>query len=553
MKRFLLLFILVLFFLSSGSISYAQSRPVVKTKQILVTFKKQPKAIELLNLAKTKKRSKLKFGITGTKTLVYEVLDADINSALEELRLDPSIENATVDAKLDLLYIPNDPAIKSTPIPGKPQIQWNMYNLNLAGNSRSAWDVSRGTPPATVAILDSGVDSTHQELSGKITSLVDCTLNNCSTVSSMTADPQNLDASHGTHVAGIVGAATDNNFGMAGSGFNTQMMIIKIRNVQGDMLISYFVNGIRYAADHNVKIINMSLGSLSANLDQAIIAQINDALNYAWNKNVLLVAAAGNCGWGISHHSTSGDPCDVFDITGNFVRHAVNEKFYPAAGPNVISVGALDINNNLAPYSEHNEVQNAQIGNWVTLAAPGGMFSSSGEKEYGIASTWPGNQYFYNLGTSSAAPHVSGIAALILAVKPTLSNQQLKNLLEQTSNHNIIPGKTNFGMIDPLAALDATDIPSPTNIIVPSKTPTPTPTRTPTPIVPTNPASPTASVPAGGKMGDGNNDGRVDGIDYVIWLNHYGLNASGAVNGDYNLNGTVDGVDYVVWRNNFGS
>ena len=564
MRRFFQLFLIILLLLIIRGDSYAQIRRETKSKQLIVTFRQKPKAADLINLSKRKRKSRLKFALANTNSMVYEPVSGDVQGAIEELATDPVVESAVADRILDLLYLPNDLTLKATPNPGKPRLQWDMFNLNLAGTGRTAWDISRGSSQVIVAVLDSGYDSIHEDLAGKFVTLIDCTTGPCHPVSSMTADSNDLDDSHGTHVAGIIGASTDNTTGMAGSGFNTAMMGIKIRNANGEMLVSYFVNAIRYAADQGARIINMSLGSLEGNLDGPVISQINDAVSYAWSKNLLLVAAAGNCGWDTSHHRTSGDPCDIYDANGNFIRHAVNEKFYPAASANVLSVAALDINNLLAPYSEHND---ATAGNWVSVAASGGMFATSSDREYGIASTWPSSSYYFNLGTSAAAPHVSGIAGLIWALKPTLSNFQLKTLIEQTANKSIAAGTTNFGMIDSVKALDSVNIPfntptrTPTRSPTPSATKSPTPTRSPTPFIsptrsvtpsrtptPINPTSPTAPA---GKPGDANGDNKVDGVDYVIWLTNYNKQAFGASRGDFNNSSFVDGLDYVIWRNNY--
>lgn len=493
------MFTLFCLFLNNRKVSYAQNRQELKTKQLIVTFKNKPRATDLISLTKNKKKSKLKYSLTGSNSMVFEATGSDLDQAITEMKNDPIIGSVVVDQKLDLLYLPNDPSIKGTPAPGKPQIQWDMYNLNLAGSGRSAWDISKGSAQTVVAVMDSGVDSSQEDLAGKLVSLVNCAGTSCQTVSSMTANPANFDESHGTHVAGTIGAATDNNKGIAGSGFNTPLMIIKVRNTNGEMLVSYFVNAIRYAADHNARILNMSVGALLANLDGPLIAEIDSALSYAWSRGVLMVAAAGNCGRPAASHQANGDPCDIRDASGNFVRHAVNEKYYPAANQNVISVAALDINNNIAPYSEYNDPSNPAIGSWISVAAPGGEFTSNANKEWGIVSTWPQNQYFYDEGTSMAAPHVSGVAALIWSYKPQLTNSQVKTLIENYSNHAVSPGKTKFGLVNALASLDSLGGPTPSQIPIVSNTPVPPVSRTPTPFVSRTPTpflskSPTPSL-----------------------------------------------------------
>ena len=548
MKRFLIfifIFILALPLTALPVSAQTTNRKNRKSKHLIAVFKEQPTAKNLLRVTSKKSKSKLKYGLSGTKAMVFEATTEDVEGALSELAADPDLQTVYEDRELDLLYIPNDLTFTNPPAPGKPHLQWNMFNAKFAGTGRSAWDVNKGSAGTVVAVIDSGVDSSHEDLSGKMSSLVDCTAT-CQVVPSMSVNPQNLNQSHGTHVAGIVAAATDNKKGVAGSGFNTNMMIIKIMDSQGAILTSYFSNAIKYAADRGVKVINLSLGSLEGNLDAPTIAAINSAVAYAWGKGAVIVAAAGNCGKPVSSHQAGGDACDIYDSRGNYLRHAANEKYYPAASPNVISVAALDINNQLAPYSEYNEP--AKTGNWITVAAPGGNFSTNSDKEFGIGSTWPGNQYFYDLGTSMAAPHVSGLAALIFAAKPSLSNAQVKSIIESSSIESVVAGKTNWGSIDALAALEAvsgvtpsltptspTFTPTPTDSI---KTPTPSRTRTPTP---------SSSF----KKGDANGDGRVDGQDYTIWRLHYNQTISGSRNGDFDGNGKVDGADYAVWHANY--
>ena len=574
MRRLLLIAINVLAFLLVREDSYAQKRKTPASKQVIATFKKKPLASDLINITQKSKKIKLKYSITNTNSLVYEAVDGDIPGAISELKASGKIETVVRDQTLDLLYLPNDLSIRATPAPGKPKLQWSMYNLNLAGSGQSAWDISKGSPQTVVAVLDSGIDSSHEDLAGKITALVDCTSGACRTVASMTANPNNLDDAHGTHVAGIVGAATDNNLGIAATGFNTKMMIIKIRDSRGEMLISYFTNAVRYAADNGAKIINMSLGSLADNLDGPVIVQINDAVNYAWGRGVLLIAAAGNCGRDASSHNSGGDPCDIYDVNGNFVRHAVNEKYYPAVSPNVLSVAALDVNNQLAPYSEYNNPVDTRIGNWISVAAPGGQFSTNADKEFGIASTWPLNSYYYLLGTSSAAPHVSGIAALIWAVKPALTNQQIKALIESTANPNIVPSKTKFGMVDAVKALNSGNVtltpPQTTPTITPTNFPTltpfptltiyPSPTLFPsvTPLIsplPTLTGSPTTNPSVTPQVSNthvpsltpSSCSGNPIASCYLIWVEEYtGIRNTRIT--DFNSDGNIDLVDYEIWR-----
>ena len=193
-RQLFILFFGFLLYLLSGSLVLAQNfqfqtesnkvfqgKPEVdslsknnKLNQIIVTFKKKPTAGELIKLSRKSKKSRLKYAITGTDAMVFEVSEGVIQESLNELRADTKVESAVVDKALDLLYIPNDPAIKATPAPGKPILQWSLYNLNLVGSGRTAFDISKGSSGVTVAVLDSQVDSSHEDLQGKFSSLVDC-------------------------------------------------------------------------------------------------------------------------------------------------------------------------------------------------------------------------------------------------------------------------------------------------------------------------------------------------------------------------------------------
>lgn len=550
MKKIFKLFALLIIFVISAAQARAQissslsfdkkikTGRIVPTR-IIVKYRETPKAEDLLRVSEIS-NSKLKYSLKNSRALVIETEKKNREQVIEDLSQDPAVEDVFYDRYLDILYLPNDSSILATPAPNKPQLQWNLFNLNFANSGTSAWDVSKGSASVVVAVIDSGVDSAHEDLQGKFSSLVDC-VSNCIVVSSMTSDPLDLNKGHGTHVAGLVAAATDNGIGIAGTGFNSKMMMLRVMDASGNMTVTSFVEAVQYAADHGAKVINMSLGAMADNLDAPTLTLITQAVNYAWNKGAVLVAAAGNCGWGIETHDPNGDPCDIYDIQGNFVRHAVNEPFYPAASPNVISVAAVDVNNNLAPYSQYNDPSDPKKGNWVTVAAPGGYFTTDQDKEFGIASTWPNDNYLYDVGTSMAAPQVSALAALIKTVNSGLNNAQVKSLIESTGNKNIVSGKTNSGLINPLGALQqAGGSPS----LTPFKSPTPISTLPPLPTVTTLP-SPTETVPTITPVACQNNPS--DSGCFNVWLQEFsGILATN--NTDFNSDGQVDLVDFEILR-----
>jgi thermitase len=230
--------------------------------------------------------------------------------------------------------------------------QWGMKKVEAP----AAWEVTKGSSSIKIAILDTGVDLDHPDLAGKIVANIDFT-------SSATADDL---YGHGTHVAGIAAASTNNGIGVAGLGYSSSIVSVKVLGDDGFGYYSWIAKGITWAADNGAKVINMSLGGTSAS------STLEDAVNYAWNKGAIIVAAAGNNG--------SSTP------------------FYPAYYSNTIAVAATDINDNLASWSDY--------GQWVDVAAPG----------VSIYSTLKDNGYGYKSGTSMASPNTAGLAALLYTV-----------------------------------------------------------------------------------------------------------------------------------------
>lgn len=299
------------------------------------------------------------------------------------------------------LYVPNDPFYGTA----KTQ-QWYIPSIH----ADKAWDLTKGTPSVLVAVVDSGLDLSHPDLQGQWV--------NGYNVLDPDSPPMD-DHGHGTHVSGIIAAALNNSIGVAGIAPNTKIMPIKAldRNGQGDDID--IATGIRWAADHGAKIINLSLGTApnpDGTYSQSPI--INDAIRYAINKGILLIAASGNDGSG--------------------------RISYPASSPGVISVGSLNISNTRSSFSNY--------GSTLGVVAPGESIIntlpvniSDPDLPYGIAS-----------GTSMAASVVSSVAALIWAVNPNWNkNQVISKLLSSTDD---IQGKgwtsqLGFGKVDALKAV----------------------------------------------------------------------------------------------------
>jgi len=342
---------------------------------------------------------------------------------------------------------PNDPFYT--------QYQWQLPHIGL----ETAWDTTQGKDSVIVAIVDSGVDLSHPDLASHVIQGRNVIAGNNT--------PED-DQGHGTHVAGIVGAMTNNHLGIAGIAWHVKLMPVKVLDSSGSGTSTQVATGVRWAVDHGARVINLSLGGKSSS------ATLRDAIDYAYAHDVLVVAAAGNA-------YQDGNP-----------------PIYPAAYPHVLAVAATDDQDRHASYSSS--------GPFVDVAAPGGDPSSNADQNdrHWILSTyWRGSNYAYAFlaGTSQAAPHVSGLAALLLSLNPRLSVDDLTQIITGTAVDVESPGRddlTGYGRINVAAAVAAVlSTPTPTKTATasptPTLTPTPTATETPSP-TPTLTPTPTASA-----------------------------------------------------------
>jgi thermitase len=262
---------------------------------------------------------------------------------------------------------PNDP-------PNDPRFgdQWGLNNTGQNGGTADAdidapeaWDIRTGSQDIIIAILDTGIDQSHEDLKDKL--LAD----NLNFSGSKTVDDR---YGHGTHVAGIAAAVTDNRLGVAGTCPACRLLNVKVLNDNGFGSWDAVAKGIVNAADRGAKVINMSLGGYSAS------KTVEEAVNYAWDKGAVLVAAAGN------DNTTS--------------------PLYPAAYDNVIAVAATDNQDQKASFSNY--------GGWVDIGAPGVSILSTAPDHRNRLWIW-GVKYAYGSGTSMATPFVSGVAGLVWA------------------------------------------------------------------------------------------------------------------------------------------
>lgn len=281
-------------------------------------------------------------------------------------------------AKFQALFWPNDPYWLQ---------QWGPRKIE----ADYAWNTTTGSSSVLVAVVDTGIDYSHPDLAPNYVPLgynwVNRGLPNYSN------DPLD-DAGHGTHCAGIIAAALNNNLGMAGIA-KVHIMAEKALNAEGEGFEDWLANGIIHAADQNAKIISMSWGGY---VDSQVI---HDAVKYAYNHGALLIAAAGNSNW--------------------------NVKAYPASYDEVVAVAATDQNDNKAEFSNY--------GDWIEMSAPGVEIYSTMPTYYVYLNDLGYSMNYASLsGTSMACPHVVGVAALVLSRFPNASRDWVRAQLRVTSD-----------------------------------------------------------------------------------------------------------------------
>ena len=270
--------------------------------------------------------------------------------------------------------------------------QWGLTQIQAP----AAWDVTTGSSDTTIAIVDSGIDLGHADLMEKIWVNDDETpgdgLDNDGNgkvddvngwdFANNDNNPQD-DHGHGTHVAGIAAAQTNNGKGIAGVSWGAQLMALKVLNAGGTGTYADVANAVTYAANNGAKIINLSLGGSDPS------SVLEDAVEYA-------------------HHHLG---CVVVAATGN----TSGAVLYPAKYAEAFAVAATDSNDQ--------QYWSSNYGPEVDVAAPG----------VSIYSTYLGGGYTYMTGTSMAAPHVAGLAALIWSACPSYTNDEVESRIEMTA------------------------------------------------------------------------------------------------------------------------
>jgi subtilisin family serine protease len=422
----------------------------VERKEILVKYKNGANIETVKNKVKSKlslKKFQLKKRMNRVKTDLIEIdQEDDINRVLDELKKDSNVLYAQENYKLYLDAVPSDQRFNE---------QWGLLNNGQVVSGEAgvpgidigatkAWDITTGSPNVIVGILDTGIDINHNDLKDNIFinpkeisgNGVDDDANgyvddvqgyDFANIDNTVFDGAAYDA-HGTHVAGIV-AASSNNEGISGVAPNVKILPLKF--IHGNYgYTSDAIEAIEYAKTMGVRIINCSWGG--TNYNQALLDEMQ-------NSGILFVCAAGNSGKDVS-----------------------TSPVYPACFelPNVISVAAIDNKGSIAAFSN--------FGGTIDIASPG----------VNILSTLPGNSYGYMSGTSMATPEVTGVSGLLIVSNTNISNQEIKAKIEANSTPQAqMTGKVSSnGILNAYSALTGTQVPLPS----PSPLPTPEPVPAPT-------------------------------------------------------------------------
>ena len=317
---------------------------------------------------------------------------------------------------------PNDPFVNS--LNGQSPLQWAPAQTQTI----QAWHLwqPKNSKPIVIAIVDTGVDDKHPDLTSMILRDAAGNVIGCNTLTvPFTLGPTTPDHPHGTHCAGIAAAQSNNGIGVAGmAGWSggpnfsdtshVKIMPVKVLDANGEGTDQNVADGIDWAVAHGANIISLSLGDV---MPSDPIAQ---SIANAWSAGLLIVCAAGNEG------STN--------------------YFYPAASPHAVSVSATSPPDPTQPADARPWWSN--FGLWVNLAAPG----------VNIYSTFPNNNYTYLSGTSMACPCVAGLAALVWAQNPTLKNSDVYSVIRRSVDPypaNNDPIETGSGRINSYTTLTA--------------------------------------------------------------------------------------------------
>lgn len=387
--------------LVNGGLPFRPERAGYVPDRILVKFKPtlSDQAIETTLAAYASKQKK-----RIPRIDVYEIQIPEGTSVEEMVYVllqNPDVEFAEPNYKTFITITPNDTLFKyqyalfnsgqEIGVPGSPK---GKFRADI--KATAAWEETKGDEETIIAVLDTGVDLLHPDIKGKLKGSGRDFVNNDFDATD--------DHSHGTFVAGIAAAETNNNEGVAGVAWDCKILPVKIMDKEGSGEYSWLIQGIIWAVDNGADVINLSLGGDEPS------SSLQSALEYAIEKDVVIVAASGNDGASVLYPAAYDEYC--------------------------LAVAATDYNDERLGWSN--------FGPEVDVAAPG-------ERVVGTVPTWyfgPGSfPYGYGFGTSMATPHAAGLAALLRSLKPFLKASDIMDIIRYSAddvNSAKNPGRDEF-------------------------------------------------------------------------------------------------------------
>lgn len=399
-------------YLLGGGIAMSDSLPKDKIKgefvsdQILVKFRHG--VSEDVKLEVHKRLAAISIRDSYRKRYqIVTVKDGDVERMISLYSNDPNVEYAEPNYILRAFFTPNDEFFS---------FQWHLSQINC----EEAWEISTGNG-VVVAVVDTGVNPNgFDSFGGRLIQGHDFANND---------NDSSDDNGHGTHVAGTIAQETNNVTGVAGVAFDAVILAVKVLGRFGFGNTDAVVDGIRWAADNGAQIINLSLGGPEST------KVMEEAINEAHNKGVIIVAAAGNESGPVS---------------------------FPAALEPVIAVGSVRFDETLSFFSN--------FGDPLDVVAPGGDATvdqnNDGFGDGVLQETFKKGffrnrnnfdwDYFFFQGTSQASPHVAGVAALLLSIKPSLTPDEVRSAIQSTAKDLGAEGKDSrfgWGLVDAHAAL----------------------------------------------------------------------------------------------------
>jgi subtilisin family serine protease len=400
-KRPTILFLAGLLFLA-GSFSHGSFVRAAPPQQYIVQIVGNPHVLSSVStnaeqLFASSTAPVLQGTYSFTSTLSLAELRSRLATQVKYIEEDHEIIGSAL--SITTLVTTNDPGFTANE--SNIDRQWGLPKANFL----AAWDKTKGSTATVVAVIDTGIDATHQDFAG--TAFVEGY--DVATQTPIRGRVNSDDNGHGTLVAGVIGATTNNGIGIAGSNWNVSLMPIKALNSKGSGDSSDIADGIVWAADHGAHVINMSLGGIGFAHDTTLA----NAITYAFNKNVVIVAAAGN---------------DVAITGGNLDVNPV----FPICNDNgqnmVLGVTASDVNDLKPDFANFGK-------SCIDVSAPGKRILSTINHDPLNGGSDP-DSYAYASGTSLAVPFVSGQAALLHSMFPSASNQQIRNRIIGTADQN---------------------------------------------------------------------------------------------------------------------